>query len=213
MKKTKEEILSLFEEFRSSEYYSRWIFADKILCDMCNENPFHNDADVVAGKMLMIGRSYAAAVERRIINLSMDNDDFYYEKVVKVLMEESSIIDDLIGRIKYLNKKQAEEFVPKVHYYLVRKLRGITGVDKKSLVSKYLHFHCPEKVYVFDSYAEKEIKSINSTRLSKNKIPEDVDDIYYKFYLKMLELNKILSDKTPKELDKFVLWLANYKKI
>lgn len=212
MRKTKEEIIFLFEEFRNSEYYDRWIFADNILYDMCEKNLKHDDADVVAGKMLIIGRSYAASVERRIINLSMNNDDFYYDKIVRELINDSSKIDDWIVKIKCLNNKQAEVIVPKVHYYLMRKLRRITGIDKRSLVSKYLHFHCPNKVYIYDSYAEKGINSIINTRFSKNKIPEKVDETYYKFYLKMIELNNILQDKTPKELDKFVLWLAMYKK-
>ena len=44
---------------------TRWCFGNGILYKMCEEFPKHDDSDVITGKLLLIGRSYAAAIERR----------------------------------------------------------------------------------------------------------------------------------------------------
>ena len=44
---------------------SKWAYANSILYEMCSKTPLHNDADVIVGKIWLIGRSYAAAIERR----------------------------------------------------------------------------------------------------------------------------------------------------
>ena len=53
-----------YKEYRDREN-SRYEFGNRILYKMCEEYPLHNDADVLCGKILLIGRSYAAAIERR----------------------------------------------------------------------------------------------------------------------------------------------------
>lgn len=40
-----------------------WRFGNKILYDMCYNNPEHTNKEVVIGKIWLIGRSYAAAIE------------------------------------------------------------------------------------------------------------------------------------------------------
>ncbi|AJH77677.1 hypothetical protein [Heyndrickxia coagulans] len=42
-----------------------WSFGNEILYEMCRKNPDHNKADVIVGKIWLIGRSYAAAIENR----------------------------------------------------------------------------------------------------------------------------------------------------
>jgi hypothetical protein len=57
--------------------YIRWGFGNSILYDMCKRKPFHNQTDIIVGKIWIIGRSYAAAIERRR-TVGNTNDDFYY---------------------------------------------------------------------------------------------------------------------------------------
>ena len=44
---------------------SRWEYGNSVLYRMCKEQPEHKDIDVIVGKIWLIGRSYAAAIERR----------------------------------------------------------------------------------------------------------------------------------------------------
>ena len=44
---------------------TRWDFGNGILYEMCKEYPKHEKEDVIVGKIWLIGRSYAAAIERR----------------------------------------------------------------------------------------------------------------------------------------------------
>ena len=41
----------------------------------------------------------------------------------------------------------------KVHYLTTKLFSKISGLNKRSLASKYLHFHVPELFYIFDSRA------------------------------------------------------------
>lgn len=44
---------------------SRWEYGNSVLYRMCEEEPEHKEIDVIVGKIWLIGRSYAAAIERR----------------------------------------------------------------------------------------------------------------------------------------------------
>ena len=55
---------------------SRWEYGNSVLYRMCEEEPEHKQIDVIVGKIWIIGRSYAAAIERRK-NAVVVGDDFY----------------------------------------------------------------------------------------------------------------------------------------
>ena len=71
---------NLYQEFLKQNNH-RWEFGNSILYRMCEENPLHNDADVIVGKIWLIGRSYAAAIERRRNADGYQGDDFYFDAV------------------------------------------------------------------------------------------------------------------------------------
>lgn len=54
---------SVYENFRTQDY-DYWSFGNQILYDMCLKNPSHTNENVIIGKIWLIGRSYAAAIER-----------------------------------------------------------------------------------------------------------------------------------------------------
>lgn len=66
---------------------------------MCEEEPEHKQIDVIVGKIWLIGRSYAAAIERRK-NAVVIGDDFYYDVVAPKLLENGSELDDRISRLR-----------------------------------------------------------------------------------------------------------------
>ena len=73
---------------------------------------------------------------------------------------------------------------------------GGCGKEKRSLASKYLHFHFPKLFFIYDSRACTEIKNYVSERKEINNvkrvIPYDngYDKEYYDFYLKCYLIHK-----------------------
>jgi len=115
-------------------------FGNSILYKMCKENPEHNSPDVVSGKMWLIGRAYSAAIER-VKRKENINDDFYKEKVGPTLTDLE--LDKRLENLQKIEKATKENVsdILSAHKYLQNKIRKITGMDKRSLCSKYLHFH------------------------------------------------------------------------
>ena len=67
---------------------------------MCEDNPLHNEAEVVIGKIWLIGRSYAAAIERRKHADNYQGDDFYYDAVAPKMLEIGDELDKRIESLK-----------------------------------------------------------------------------------------------------------------
>lgn len=67
---------------------ARWRLANGILYEMVEKYPLHNNEDEIVSKMWMIGRTYAAAIERRP-NKDDTPGDFYYDYVAPKLIESS----------------------------------------------------------------------------------------------------------------------------
>lgn len=76
---------------------SRWKYGNSVLYRMCEEEPEHKQIDVIVGKIWLIGRSYAAAIERRK-NAVVVGDDFYYDEVAPKLLEIGPELDVCVVR-------------------------------------------------------------------------------------------------------------------
>ena len=192
---------------------SRWEFGNSILYQMCEDNPLHNDADVVIGKIWLIGRSYAAAIERRKNADDYQGDDFYYDAVAPKMLEIGKELDSRIESLKN-NSGIIADCVPEIlstHKYLMDAFMDLTGLEKRSLASKYLHFHCPEKFFIYDSRARAAIGKI--VKRPNKKILLGIDDHdaeYGDFVCRMLELQEYLDEKLgtyekPRAIDSFLL--------
>lgn len=192
---------------------SRWEFGNSILYQMCEDNPLHNDADVVIGKIWLIGRSYAAAIERRKNADDYQGDDFYYDAVAPKMLEIGKELDSRIESLKN-NTGIIADCVPEIlstHKYLMGAFMDLTGLEKRSLASKYLHFHCPEKFFIYDSRARAAIGKI--VKRPNKKILLGIDDHdaeYGDFVCRMLELQEYLDEKLgvyekPRAIDSFLL--------
>lgn len=192
---------------------SRWEFGNSILYQMCEDNPLHNDADVVIGKIWLIGRSYAAAIERRKNADNYQGDDFYYDAVAPKMLEIGKELDSRIESLKN-NTGIIADCVPEIlstHKYLMDAFMDLTGLEKRSLASKYLHFHCPEKFFIYDSRARAAIGKI--VKRPNKKILLGIDDHdaeYGDFVCRMLELQEYLDEKLgvyekPRAIDSFLL--------
>ena len=184
-----------------------WNFSNEILYRMCRENPYHTDDDIIAGKVMLIGRSYAASVERRKTKDNLDADAFYYERVTKSIKS----IKNLDDRIKELNMSSEFDLasVLSLHKDMVDALEKITSGHVQSFSSKYLHFHCPNSFFLYDERARKRVTEIVG-RVKGNLDMKDVkpyDTEYARFVCKMRKLQNGLGlHITPRELDDFLLY-------
>lgn len=193
---------------------TKWTFGNKILYDMCSQNPSHSDADIIVGKLWLIGRSYAAAIERRKGG-SEDADDFYYEVVAPKMLEIGSELDARLERLRGFSciSEDNLDLVLQTHKFLMEHFFEITSLEKRSLASKYLHFHCPSMFYIYDSRANQAIRKY--VKLDKQRVykhyPCGCDIEYADFCVRMIELKEWVQKKydrvlTPRELDNFLLY-------
>ena len=210
-----DEYMTWYKQFQINQ---RWVKARSILYQLCEEHPEHSNDDWIVAKIWLIGRSYAAAVERVQEKDFLMADDYYYDKVAQGLHGKfGKELDTHIFSLKSSNNTEDRIFeMLETHQLLTSKLKSITGLDKRSLASKYLHFHIPSCFYIYDSRANKTIK-IFVRKENHNAIPQSdlYDNHYSDFVYRMLLLQKHLCESlpqglesiTPRFLDSFLLYI------
>ena len=192
---------------------SRWEFANNILYDMCRFNPKHDDENIIVGKIWLIGRSYAAAIERRK-NAQKGNDDFYYDVVAPKMLEKGKELDNRLKRIRN-NKGSIKDNLAEIlgaHKFLLDIFYELTKLEKRSLASKYLHFHCPDKFFIYDSRARAAIFKI--VKRPDKQVHYGInykDEEYADFVCRMLEFQQEIHEnfngkyESPRDLDNYLL--------
>lgn len=220
----KETINTKFEIFRKKFIESKnenWVLANNILYEMCKKYPYHDNEHEIVAKIWLIGRSYAAAIERRKNKVDgEDVDSFYYDSVAPLIKSKQIQIDEKIKGLKELpkdvidiaNYKEAFE----CHAYLIKIFKDLTQMEKRSLASKYLHFHKPESMFIYDSVTKNNITSIvRKNTKDKNVGFNDHDPEYVDFCERVIELRNHIGKTygywlSPREIDTFLL---NFKKL
>lgn len=189
-----------------------WAFGNNVLYRMCREYPKHDSPDIIVAKIWLIGRSYAAAIERR--NPAFDggtpNDSFYENTVAPALMR--SAIDKKIDSLRQFGSVSCESLpeILRTHAYLVGIFQSISGKNKRSLASKYLHFHLPNHFYLYDSRA---VSAVRRERYERDFIKlagDEFDEEYMKFSMKVLAIQEQIEREfskhlSPRELDTLLL--------
>jgi hypothetical protein len=195
--------------------------SNRTLYDLCSENFEHDTPDKILAKTVIIGRTYAVALDRgKDKNKETAeipkyiNDDFYLKKVTPLFLK--SKIDNLLLKLKSINQiPESPDEILAAHFYLMDHLKKINKQDKRSFCSKYLHFHLPGLFFIYDSRAQNAINKIVSSKGSKSVFKlKKQDETYAKFVLKALFLrNTIYKDTsillTPRQLDNYLLTAAN----
>ena len=196
--------------------FTEWDFGNEVLYKLCKENFEHKEKDKIIAKVWLIGRSYAAAIERRK-NKTDINDNFYIKTVAPAF--EKSYLDKylLSFRIEKEISINNIEKILAVHNYLIQIIKEITGMEKRSFCSKYLHFHLPNLFFIYDS------RSVAALRNFISRIPTELmyltkvkesDNEYAKFFIKSFILKKQIKENfglelTPREIDKILIVKAN----
>ena len=186
---------------------------NQALYDLCRQYPGHvDDAEIIA-KVWLIGRTYAASIERGkggVVGTGVSNDLFYTDHVTRVL--RSSTIDSILSGLRNITDVQSPAAITlalKGHASVVQLFFDLTGKKKRSLASKYLHFHVPSVFFIYDSRSMAAIRRLNLPRLSI-QTPHGADVEYARFLSAALGARKHLASQfgkllNPRQLDRLLL--------
>jgi hypothetical protein len=189
---------------------SPWDFSNRVLYDLCRAHPAHDDERVVIAKVLLIGRAYSAAIERRKNKKpDEDTDTFYLERVGPILRK--SKIDRWIAeaRASRPGTRPALATLVKVHGLTTDLFYNISGLEKRALASKYLHFHVPELFYIYDSRAAEALREFSS-ELPQPSRSGAGDDKYRPFAERCQDLRDLCAERfsialRPRHVDNLLL--------
>ncbi|EGQ9057982.1 hypothetical protein GA057_12890 [Vibrio parahaemolyticus] len=188
---------------------SYWDYGNKVLYDLCQSAFEHKEPAKVIAKVWLIGRSYAAAIERRKDKTEFTNDDFYIDVVAPKIVE--SDIDEWLYELKQFTRLDDNSLnkVLEVHEKVTQLFKDISGLDKRSLASKYLHFHLPHLFYIYDARAVRAI-SYFSHITGRAKASKTGDKEYNKLVQKCSLLQRYALaqwqlDLSPRQIDNVLL--------
>jgi len=107
-----EESPPLSDLVQSAKALSPWRVGNDVMYELCRARPGHTDeADVIA-KIWLIGRTYAAAIERRK-NKSDENDNFYVDTVAPSIVR--SPLDTWLKQAKAYDRPCKESWTTLLH--------------------------------------------------------------------------------------------------
>jgi hypothetical protein len=200
----------------TNERIDPWAVSDGLLYALCRQYPDHQDARGVTAKMLLIGRAYAAAAERGRSGGSTaksSGDEFYVRDLPRVLRR--SAVDAKLRalcRLRTITDQNVSRVV-QAHCVLMAVLRDLTGLEKRALASKYLHFHLPRLFFIFDSRAQRMMRLVSTApQRNSRRGGRGGDPQYELFVVRALALRDRLEGRfgvrlTPRQLDRILLML------
>lgn len=163
-----------------------------VLYRMCKEHPHHRDKNAIRAKVVIIGRAYAAGLERHVHGIPVVTDALHASKswLDPALDRLRQWDDDPVPSVDRIN------MLASVHGRLQRAIGQITrnGNNVRSFASKYLHFHAPV-VPIFDQFAAAALtdwyrwpprattrhdESYRDLVRVASKIPVGADDTYWR---------------------------------
>ena len=186
-----------------------WDLGNQVLYDLCSKHPLHKTPQEIIAKIWLIGRSYAAALERRKNKSSNSLGDLFYENKAVPKIKKSNI-DDWFARLK----KEPTNVI-ETHAKLTNLFHKITKLEKRSLASKYLHFHFKDLFFIYDSRSLAGIRKVAPR--ARKQLPslssKQPDKDYAYFYQRCLWLQNDLQARlrrklSPRQIDKVLLYIA-----
>lgn len=215
--KERGKLLNEYTTFLHNPLSKVWDKGNDFLYDLCKKYPYHKNIDEIIAKIWLIGRSYAAALERRKENKD-SNDAFYVWAADKI---RCFGFDKKINSLPKAEKLCNENIsvICNAHLYITEKFYKITKLNKRSLASKYLHFH-RSIVPIYDLRAKQGITRIFNKYKFLKKPPDEAlfeshtsykgDREYVKFIKKIYRFQKFLlrsncKQYTVRDIDKFLI--------
>lgn len=199
---------------QAQKEWLRYLRTDVILYDMCKKWPHHNDLSEVQAKVTIIGRTYAAGLERK------GGEDYrkgILETVANALNNNTKRIDRDVAALRNLKQLSltAQDRILETHGNMVSLLRKETKtkLNFRSFASKYLHFHAPI-VPLFDSRASSAIRELYPWRKFRDRIRishnENHDEVYSQFFAQFVlyfnDLKELKLRPTVRKADYYLIW-------
>ena len=193
-----------------------WGIGNDVLYEMCKKYPSHKNESEVVAKIFLIGRSYAASIERS------KNDHIYEKKIPALVYKHGKDIDTALLQC---NKENLQQLFS-TYDLILRSFHEVSGKWNRSLASKYLHFHQPENFYIMDSRAKKGLSEVSklypivsSAKNEEKKLYSVSHESkeYVHFYLKCQKCKQELENEfncklSTRDLDNLLLTIADNKK-
>jgi hypothetical protein len=170
-----------------------WRLGNEVLYELCERYPSHDTDEEIIAKVWLIGRSYSASIE-----------------VVPDALRKSKLdekLETLIG-VEDIDESSAGQVLD-VHSHLVRLFYRLTKKNKRSLASKYLHFHRPKIFFIYDSRAAAGVRALGLPR--RNLVaPRGADRTYAQFVGAALGIRNHVASQfghklSPRQLDRLLL--------
>lgn len=188
-----------------------WDFGNEVLYSLCRKHPDHVDHSIAAAKIWLIGRSYAAAIERRKPPKDEEKPkNFYREHVAPKVC--NSEIDERLASLKSFKAVTQDSFpvIVDTHKYVTDLFGRISGQNNRSLASKYLHFHAPKLFFIYDSIASKGLGRLSKITGRASMLSGCGDNQYRKFAEKCLVLRDQIHSMhgvtlTTRQIDRLLL--------
>lgn len=197
----------------ASQQPSPWDLGNRVLYDLCKTHPGHRAEDEIVAKIWLIGRAYAAAIERR--KNGDENSDNFYLGMVAPAVRKSNIDRWLVG-LKDVASTTTETLplVTETHQNVLILFEQISGLNKRSLASKYLHFHYPNIFFIYDSRACNAMRMLKDITGRAPKGNGEGDNEYRKFVTKCVALRDYIKKEykvslTPRRLDTLLLLIED----
>ena len=175
---------------------------NQVLYDLCKKHMSNSISEFVSAKTWLIGRSYAVSPQRRKIpNKGISSKyNFFFEDFSKIFTsntESCNRIDEFINQVNSMSfcgdfeidKKNIINILKLISIFnnhvvnTIVKLDNLNSTNEAkqniSFTSKYLHFHCPNCIYIFDSYSNANARSFIQSykkQLHIDKIIKEVRD-------------------------------------
>ena len=191
-----------------------WHQSNKVLYDLCNKHRGHNNIQGTIAKLLIIGRVYAAEIERNHNNTPREK--LYKNLALKLKRggfdKQLAGVKRSIKNIDRINNSNLKKVLA-VHKWLMNQIHNSGGPKEAiSFASKYLHFHLPNVYFMYDSRAPKGFRTIPVDKKLKQNLDEwkKCDAKYGKWFCKLLALRKHIRKKfykrlSPRNIDRLLL--------
>lgn len=197
-----------------------WDLGNDVLYRLCKEHPNHKTEQEIIAKIWLIGRSYAAAIERRKTKIKGESSDNFYESTVVDSIKGSEIDKRLAALPPYpTNPQPIINDVLQLQQYVTNLFTKMTGLEKRSLASKYLHFHRPDLFFIYDSRARTGISAVTPRMIPRIiNGAEPANKEYLMFCNRCLWLQNDIRQKfgkelKPRELDRILLRVFARRKL
>jgi hypothetical protein len=122
-----------------------WFGLDQALSHLCRTVPRHVSVNEVYAKIRIINRAYLA-------NLQFGAKEAEWKVAQKFVMRDADVIMAPLRRSSKFSRDSLATLL-NAHEQLVKLAFQVTKRKENSFVSKYLHFHFPDTVPIFDSKA------------------------------------------------------------